>query len=132
LYNHNMFKAKAAFSGFSVKDLKKAKEFYSEVLGLKVGEDDWGLTLHLPDSEAKVYVYQKDDHEPAVFTVFNLVVDDIDKAVDALVEKGVKFEKYEGFNQDEKGVARGKEANMGPDIAWLKDPDGNIFSVLQD
>lgn len=127
-----MLKAKAAFSGFSVDDLKKAKAFYTEILGLKVKDDEWGLSLYLPHSDAHVFVYPKDNHEPATYTGFNLVVEDIDEAVDELTKKGVKFEKYEGFNQDEKGIARGKEANMGPDIAWFHDPAGNILAVLQE
>lgn len=129
-----MFKAKAAFSGFSVDDQAKALKFYTEVLGLKVDSDDMGLTLHLPYSDTSVFVYPKgDQHQPATFTVLNLVVDNIDDAVDKLVKLGVKFEKYKNFpfEQDEKGVARGKSANMGPDIAWFKDPAGNIFSILE-
>ena len=124
-----MFKATAAFSGFSVDDLAKAKEFYHEVLGLSVDESEIGLEIALPDGQ-NVYVYAKDNHEPATFTILNFVVEDIDKAVDELTNLGVKFEHYEGFHQDEKGIARGQEAKMGPDIAWFKDPAGNILSVL--
>lgn len=132
-----MVKTKAAFSGFSVDDLEKAKKFYKETLGLQVdreamGDDeDMGLTLHLPHG-GKVFVYPKENHEPATFTILNFVVEDIDDAVDALTRHGVTFEHYEGFNQDKKGIARGREVNMGPDIAWFKDPAGNILSVLQD
>ena len=123
---------KAAFSGFSVDDLAKAKSFYTKILGLKVEEQkDMGLWLYLPDG-GKVFIYPKENHEPATSTMLNFVVDDIDAAVEALRKKGVTFEYYEGFNQDEKGIARGKKANMGPDIAWFKDPAGNILSVLQD
>jgi catechol 2,3-dioxygenase-like lactoylglutathione lyase family enzyme len=125
-----MFKGKAVFSGFSVNDLAKAKEFYTEVLGLKA-EEKMGLELELPGG-GRVFVYPKDNHEPATFTILNFVVEDIDEAVEELGKKGVKFEKYEGFNQDEKGIARGKEAKMGPDVAWFKDPAGNILSVLED
>ncbi|HSX09330.1 MAG TPA: VOC family protein [Candidatus Saccharimonadales bacterium] len=125
-----MLHAKAAFSGISVDDQDKAKEFYTEILGLKLHDEEMGLTFSLPGG-GSLFMYAKDDHKPATFTVLNFVVDDIDEAVDALIEKGVKFEKYEGFHQDEKGIARGKAANMGPDIAWFKDPSGNILSVLQ-
>ena len=77
-----------------------------------------------------MFIYPKDDHKPATFTVFNFEVADIDAAVDELVAAGVTLERYDGMNQDEKGIARGKAANMGPDIAWFTDPAGNILSVL--
>jgi catechol 2,3-dioxygenase-like lactoylglutathione lyase family enzyme len=127
-----MFKAKAAFSGFSVDNLAKAKEFYTQTLGLKVDDPGMGLRLHLPGG-GTVFVYPKDDHQPATFTILNFEVDDIDQAVDELINRGVQFEHYEGnLKTDEKGVARGLSQNMGPDIAWFKDPAGNILSVLQD
>ena len=77
-----------------------------------------------------MWAYPKENHEPAAYTMLNFVVDDIDAAVAALKEKGVEFETYEGMHQDEHGIARGKAANMGPDIAWFKDPAGNILAVL--
>jgi catechol 2,3-dioxygenase-like lactoylglutathione lyase family enzyme len=127
-----MFKAKAAFSGFSVDDLAKAKEFYTHTLGLKVDDPGMGLRLHLPGG-GTVFVYPKEDHQPATFTILNFEVDNIDEAVDDLTSRGVKFEHYEGdLRTDEKGVARGLSQNRGPDIAWFKDPAGNILSVLQD
>lgn len=120
---------KSSFSSFSTNDLESAKKFYTEVLGLQVAVDEgMGLDLHLPGGQG--FIYEKADHQPATFTVLNFVVDDIDAAVDALVAKGVTMERYEGAHQDEKGVARGIAANMGPDIAWFKDPAGNILSVL--
>jgi predicted enzyme related to lactoylglutathione lyase len=120
----------AAFSGFSVDDLAAAKKFYSEVLELKIDED-MGLNLHLPDG-GKVFVYQKDNHEPATYTTLNFVVDDIDAAVDELGGRGVVFEHYEGMGQDKKGIARPpKDSDYGPPIAWFKDPAGNILSVLE-
>src|SRR5688572_28667699 len=127
-----MFKDTPTFSGFSVKDLAAAKEFYSQVLCVDVEEgkmDD--LRLKLKGGE--VFLYKKDNHEPATFTVLNFVVDDIDKAIDELEAKEVMMERYEGLPapQDEKGVLRGRAANMGPDIAWFKDPSGNILAVLQ-
>ena len=125
-----MFRAKAAFSGFSVDDLAKAKEFYTETLGLKLVDEGMGLRLHLPGG-GTVFAYPKDDHRPATFTILNFVVDNIDEAVDQLSNRGVQFEHYEdGLKTDEKGIARGKEQNKGPDIAWFKDPAGNILSVL--
>jgi len=90
-----------------------------------------GLTLHLGGG-GKVFVYPKKDHVPASYTMMNFVVDDIDKAVDDLTVKGVIFDAYPGIEQDEKGISRGRAAGMGPDIAWFKDPAGNILSVLQD
>ena len=127
-----MFKAKAAFSGFSVDSLAKAKEFYTQTLGLKVDNQGTGLRLHLPDG-GTVFVYPKEDHQPATFTILNFEVDDIDEAVDELANRGVQFEHYEGdLKTDEKGILRGLSQNMGPDIAWFKDPAGNILSVIQD
>lgn len=124
---------KHVFSGFSVKDQQEAEKFYSETLGLKVEAGPMGLRIILPNG-GDVFVYTKENHEPASFTILNIVVHDIDGAVDDLTSKGVKFEIYEGMPapQDEKGILRGLAAGQGPDIAWFKDPSGNILSVLQD
>jgi catechol 2,3-dioxygenase-like lactoylglutathione lyase family enzyme len=118
-----------AFSGFAVDDLKKAEEFYGETLGLKVSvlDENTLLTLHLAGGRDTV-VYLKPDFVPATYTILNFAVDDVDEIVDGLAARGVRFEKYEGFEQDEKGVARG----IGPDIAWFKDPAGNILAVVED
>jgi len=116
-----------AFSGFAVDDLDKAREFYGEVLGMKVTEENGLLTLHLAGGDRPTLVYPKPDVEPGNYTILNFEVDDIDAAVTELASRGVQFERYEGFEQDEKGIARG----TGPDIAWFKDPAGNILSVLQ-
>lgn len=125
-----MFEPKYAFSGFSVNNLDDTRAFYRDVLGLEVTDEGAGLHLHLP-SGARVLVYPKGDgHVPATYTVLNFGVDDIDKAVDELKTRGVKFESYD--MTDEKGVARGIAQNMGPDIAWFKDPSGNILSVLKE
>ena len=125
-----MFQPSFVFSGFSVDDLKKAEEFYSRTLGLDTTTDDMGLQLHLPGG-GQVYVYSKENHQPATYTMLNLGVENIDDAVKALGDNGVTFERYPDMHQDEKGIARGIAANMGPDIAWFKDPAGNILSVLQ-
>ncbi len=127
-----MLKDSHAFSGFSVDYLTKAKEFYGEVLGLNFEEDQMGLTLKIAGGN-DVFVYPKNDHRPATYTVLNFVVDDIDKTVDGLVKNGVVFERYDNMpaSQDERGILRGRAANQGPDIAWFKDPAGNILSVLQ-
>jgi len=122
-----MFENTKAFSGFSVSDVQEAKRFYGETLGLRVSEEEMGLLILHIAGDTNVVVYPKDDHTPASFTILNFPVDDIDKAVDELTSRGVRLERYDGFNQDEKGVARGE----GPDIAWFKDPAGNILSVLQ-
>ncbi|UDF12990.1 VOC family protein [Antiquaquibacter oligotrophicus] len=119
-----------AFSGFSVNDLDAAYEFYSGVLGLDVERWEMGLlNLAIPGG-AHVVIYPKPNHEPATFTVLNFPVDDVDTIVDALSGRGVVFERYEGLNQDEKGISRGKASGEGPDIAWFTDPAGNILSVL--
>lgn len=129
-----MLKDSHAFSGFSVKDLDRAKRFYGDTLGLEVSQDEMGLILKLANG-TPVFVYPKDNHEPATFTILNFPVDDIDKAVDKLSAKGIKFEEISfdnGAKTDERGVLRGKAAKQGPDIAWFKDPDGNFLSILED
>ena len=121
---------KSGFASFSVGDLDQAKEFYGQTLGLttNVDEDMGLLNVDLPGG-AKVIIYPKDDHQPAVFTILNLVTGDIDKTVDELGGKGVMFEKYgKDYSQDAKGISRGR----GPNIAWFKDPSGNILSVIED
>ena len=127
-----MLQAKAAFSGFSVDDLAKAKEFYTRTLGLELADDKMGLQLKFPGG-GQVFVYDKPDHQPASFTILNFVVDDIDAAVDELISSGVTMERYDNMPapQDEKGILRGRGANQGPDIAWFKDPAGNILAILQ-
>jgi catechol 2,3-dioxygenase-like lactoylglutathione lyase family enzyme len=125
-----MFTPKAAFSGFSVDDLDKAKAFYGETLGLKLTDDFGGMRIALPNG-AEAWAYVKPDHQPASYTMLNFIVDNIDQAVDELVGRGVTFEKYDGMHQDEKGIARGKEQGKGPNIAWFTDPAGNILSVLE-
>src|SRR5580765_4674102 len=125
-----MFKDTAAFSGFSVDDLAAAKEFYGHTLGLNTHEDTMGLQLLLANG-AHIFVYSKDNHTPATFTILNFPVENIDQAVGDLKAKGVVFEQYEGMT-DASGVARGLSRNQGPDIAWFKDPAGNILSVLQE
>ena len=128
-----MLEAQAAFSGFSVDDQAKAKEFYSNTLGLELTDESMGLNFKLPGG-GSLFIYPKDDHQPAAFTVLNFVVDDIDKAVGGLTNSGVQFEHYDNMpaKPDEKGIMRGLAANQGPDIAWFKDPAGNIISVLQE
>jgi catechol 2,3-dioxygenase-like lactoylglutathione lyase family enzyme len=121
-----MFEHTKAFSGFSVDDIPKAKQFYSETLGLRVSEEYGMLHLHIA-GDRDTLVYPKDDHTPATFTILSFPVDDIDKAVDELTARGVPFERYDGAEQDEKGIVRGR----GPAIAWFRDPAGNILSVLQ-
>jgi predicted enzyme related to lactoylglutathione lyase len=119
-----------SYSGFAVDDMQKAREFYGETLGVKTSvldEENGLMTLHLAGGRDTL-VYQKADHTPATYTILNFSVDDIDKAVDELTARGVRFERYDGFGQDEKGIARGG----GPNIAWFTDPAGNILSVLEE
>ena len=121
-----MFENTRAFSGFSVDDVPEARKFYGGTLGLRVSEEYGMLSLHIA-GELDILVYPKPDHTPATFTILNFPVDDIEKAVDELAERGVRFERYDDSNTDEKGIYRGQ----GPLIAWFKDPAGNILSVLQ-
>jgi len=121
-----MLQTRSAFSSFSVNDLKQAKDFYAQTLGLKVNESEMGLKIHPGDTD--VFIYPKPNHTPASFTVLNFLVDDIDKAVDELKKNGVRFEQYDGeIKTNEKGIHH----NGGPSIAWFKDPAGNILSVLK-
>jgi catechol 2,3-dioxygenase-like lactoylglutathione lyase family enzyme len=122
-----MFANTQAFSGFAVDDLQQAREFYGETLGLKTSEEHGLMTLHLA-GDRDTLVYPKPDHTPATYTILNFPVDDIDKAVAELAARGVPFERYDGLEQDDKGIARGE----GPYIAWFKDPAGNVLSVLQE
>jgi catechol 2,3-dioxygenase-like lactoylglutathione lyase family enzyme len=125
-----IFKHTKAFSGFSVDDLQKAKIFYSEILGLEVTDSPMGLLeLHIEGGN-KIIVYLKPDHVPATFTILNFPVKNIDEAVNELTKKGVVFEQYEGqIKTDEKGICHG--GDKGPNIAWFKDPAGNILSVIE-
>jgi catechol 2,3-dioxygenase-like lactoylglutathione lyase family enzyme len=124
-----MFKDTSAFNGFAVDDIDAAREFYGETLGLEVTDEPMGvLTLHLAGGRPTL-VYPKPDFKPATYTILNFDVDDIDAAVDELSSRGVEFERYEGFDQDEKGVAR--STGEEPDIAWFTDPAGNILAVLR-
>jgi catechol 2,3-dioxygenase-like lactoylglutathione lyase family enzyme len=119
-----------AYSGFAVDDVARAKQFYTETLGLRVSDLDAqnGLLELQVGGERPILVYQKPDFTPATYTILNFPVDDIDKIVDELAARGVSFEKYEGFGQDEKGIAR----DQGPSIAWFRDPAGNIMSVIEE
>jgi catechol 2,3-dioxygenase-like lactoylglutathione lyase family enzyme len=122
-----MLKVDRAFNGFSISDLAAAKEFYGKTLGVLFDETPQGLWLKIGN---RILVYPKSDHVPATYTVLNFPVDNIDQALDELAGKGIKFEHYSGIT-DHKGVARGLAHKMGPDIAWFKDPAGNILSILQ-
>jgi catechol 2,3-dioxygenase-like lactoylglutathione lyase family enzyme len=123
-----MFESTKAFSGFAVPDLGAARKFYEGTLGLRVSEEHDLLTLHLAGGRDTL-VYPKPDHAPATYTILNFVVDDVEKTVDGLTTRGVRFERYEGFEQDEKGISRSAD---GPVIAWFTDPAGNILAVLEE
>ncbi|HWZ16354.1 MAG TPA: VOC family protein [Mucilaginibacter sp.] len=125
-----MFKQTKAFSGFSVNDIQKAKDFYGQTLGLEVTEEAMGiLTLHISGG-SKIIIYPKPNHAPATFTILNFPVADVEKTVDELIARGVQFEQYDfgKMKTDKKGIVRGQ----GPTIAWFKDPAGNILSVLEE
>ena len=124
-----MLENSKTFGSFAAPDIAKAKEFYTEKLGLKATEEKHGLLLlHLAGGN-NVVIYPKPDHVPATFTVLNFAVDDVDAAVDELTKRGVRFERYDqpGLKTDDKGISRGN----GPTIAWFKDPAGNILSVVK-
>ena len=117
------------FSGFSVDDVPKALAFYRDTLGLDARENDMnGIELHV--GATRVFVYPKPNHEPATFTVLNLVVPDIDAAADELAAAGVELARYDGMPQDERGIMRGTATGDGPDIAWFTDPAGNVFAII--
>ena len=123
-----MFSNTAPFSSFAVDDLDAARSFYGDTLGLTVSDGPMGvLSLDLADGRSML-IYPKPDFTPATYTILNFPVDDVAAAVEKLGSRGVEFERYDGIDQDEKGVARGQ----GPDIAWFKDPAGNILSVIQE
>ena len=124
-----MFANTKATNGFAVDDVEAAKRFYGETLGLGTTDlsEEFGVMSIQLAGGRDTLVYRKDDFLPATYTILNFEVDDIDAAVDELTAKGVTMERYDGFDQDEKGIARGP----GPSIAWFKDPAGNILAVLQ-
>lgn len=122
-----MFADTKAFSGFAVDDVQRAREFYGETLGLRTSEEHGLLWLHLA-GDRDTLAYPKPGHEPAGFTILNFPVDDIDAAVDELTARGVRFERYDEMEQDEKGIMRAG----GPYIAWFRDPAGNVLSVLEE
>ncbi|MFC9699501.1 VOC family protein [Streptomyces sp. NPDC056501] len=126
-----MFGETTAFSGFSVDDLDAARRFYGETLGLKVeeaGKGDMRMLFLTLSGGTRVFVYPKENHTPASFTILNFEVDDVDRAVDDLAAHGVTPERYPGFDTDDKGVMRGDDGR--PTIAWFTDPAGNVLSVL--
>jgi catechol 2,3-dioxygenase-like lactoylglutathione lyase family enzyme len=121
-----MLSDSTAFSGFAVDDLDAARRFYGETLGLQVSDEGPGFVIALNGGARPTLVYPKPGHVPAEYTILNFEVGDVDATVDGLTARGVVFERYEGAQQDEKGISHG----LGPDIAWFKDPAGNILSVL--
>ena len=125
-----MLTASHAFSGFSTSDIAATRTFYADTLGLDVTEANGLLTMHLGGG-GTVVIYPKDNHVPATYTVLNFAVADIDRAVDSLAAAGIRFERYEGIDQDERGIARPLRPEYGPPIAWFRDPAGNILSVLE-
>jgi catechol 2,3-dioxygenase-like lactoylglutathione lyase family enzyme len=122
------FASTKAFSGFAVDDMDAARAFYGETLGIRTSTEYGLMTLHLQDGDRPTLVYPKPGHHPADYTILNFPVEDIEGAVDTLVERGVAIERFDGMTQDERGIMR----EGGPYIAWFRDPAGNILSVLQE
>jgi predicted enzyme related to lactoylglutathione lyase len=122
-----MLESAKAYSGFAAADMTEAREFYAETLGLPVSEAPPGLWVTLPGGRDTL-IYEKPDFEPASYTILNFEVSDIDATVDELKSRGVELERYEGFDQDEKGIVRIPEFGAG---GWFTDPAGNIIAVLQ-
>ena len=123
-----MFKDTKAFSGFAVPDVDEARRFYGDTLGIDTSVEHGLLTLHLAGGERPTLAYPKPDHTPADYTILNFPVDDIEAAVDDLTSRGVEFLRYDGMEQDERGIMRA----VGPYIAWFTDPAGNVLSVFQE
>ncbi len=121
-----MVSTRSAFASFSVNDLEAARSFYTDVLGLAVRPVDQGLAIRL-ESGGGLFIYAKQNHTPASFTVLHIPVDDLPRTVDDLAARGVRFEHYDGFEQDERGIVVGFEG--GPDMAWFTDPAGNVIGV---
>lgn len=121
-----------AFTSYSSSDIDAARVFYGDKLGLAVEESIMGAVSFMVGDQ-QVHLYPKPDHQPAVYTVFNFVVEDINATIDELTSKGVTFEHYDNMpgQQDERGVMRGKDVGMGPNIAWFKDPSGNILALVE-
>jgi catechol 2,3-dioxygenase-like lactoylglutathione lyase family enzyme len=124
-----MFGDKKATSGFAVKDMDAARSFYEGTLGLRVEvlSEEHGVTALKLAGDLEVLMYLSAEMTPASYTMLNFEVDDVDAAVDGLAERGVNFERYDGFDHDERGIVRGP----GPQIAWFEDPSGNVISVMQ-
>lgn len=122
-----------AFNGYSTNDVKAAREFYQNTLGLETEKNMGGIGLKFASGH-RVFIYPKSDHQPAAHTVLNLVVEDINQAIDELAAKNVVFERYENLpaEQDDRGILRGKDVGMGPNIAWFNDPAGNILALVEE
>jgi catechol 2,3-dioxygenase-like lactoylglutathione lyase family enzyme len=123
-----MFENTRAYSGFAVDDVQAARAFYEGTLGLRVSGDGEKLSLHLA-GDRDTLVYPKPDYTPATYTILNFPVEDIESAVDELGERGVRCERYDGFNQDDRGILR---AERSPLIAWFTDPAGNILALIEE
>lgn len=130
-------KVTTVFSGMSVDDIGAAKDFYTKTLAFDLVDENMGLRFRMPFG-GMLFLYEKEDYQPASYTALNLVVDDIDEAVDELRERGARFEFYKNLfkdapQQDEKGIMRSPDPlQYGPSIAWFKDPAGNTIAVIQD
>ncbi len=131
-----MFREANVYSSYSIDDAKKAREFYGDILGIEISEiagmEDSGMFNILPSGDSRILLYERPSHQPAAYTVLNILIGKIDTAVDELTAKGIEMLRYDGFIQDDKGVMRGLSVGQGPDIAWFTDPAGNIISLQQE
>jgi predicted enzyme related to lactoylglutathione lyase len=121
-----MFESTRAYSGFAVDDMGKAREFYGETLGLPTSDAPGGMMMVTLAGGRDTLIYDKPDFQPATYTILNFEVSDVEATVDGLNSRGVEMEHYEGFSQDEKGIARIPDFPPG---AWFKDPAGNIIAI---
>ena len=122
-----MFANTKAYSGLAVHDLHAARAFYGETLGLNTSQEGDLMWLHLAGGRDTL-VYQQSNVTPASYTILDLEVANIDAAVDELTARGVRFERYDGIEQDSSGIYRAQ----GTYMAWFKDQSGNVLSVLQE
>lgn len=122
-----------SFPGFSVDDIDAARTFYGEVLGLSAEKNEMGALTIVLGSGQSVFVYPKPNHTPASFTILNFIVDDLSGSVDALNAQGVVTKIYtapDEFGTDERGIAW-SSGDGGPNIAWFRDPAGNVLSLIE-
>ena len=116
------------YAALAVDDPARAKQFYTDTLGVAIDELPDGMFFLRATNGYSVFVYPKPGHVPAAHTVVNFPVDHIEDVVDRLTKAGVVFEQYDQgpLKTNEKGIA-----HPGPKQAWFRDPAGNILSVIE-